>query len=662
MFRKLISTITLLMTLMLAACGGGGGKGEGASSSGSTNSSLAFPLNVVVANARFLLFPNAQRLVTDATLTGTEQTNSAAYANAYYAAIDAGGLRTTKNNWMLANGFIAATGINTGTELNVVFGDRKDLGYGRRMTARQSPDGSLAFFVDNYLVDVGGAGYAYSSLNIDAAVVQSAQRFVSTSAIEFTDLDGPGGVNGPKFVKFFVFDPSGNRKTMVDQDGLGEKAMPLICVSCHGGRADRLTTANLFPVVGNAASQQAGDTTSRLQVLKVHTFDFSALRDPDPLINSVRTRASQEAAMKTINQWIHDTYANTGDNEWDGSVAQAAIAAAYGGAGFPSATYSDTAAQTFVPNANWTTSGQAGLYQNAVSPACMTCHILRGTKNQNDISFTTFTQFSAYADRIKAHVFDRGNMPLVNLVFNEFWTTGSVMPQLFAAVPAISAQGATASLKPGRPIADPGPDRYVRQGTLALTAINSLYASSFSWSLVSNPGNGASFTGSTSGATTSLNFAADGTYVVRLTAAGNGLTGSKDITVLVDNAAAPAPGTLNFTTIQAVFTSAGCTGGGCHSGTLTDPGHPPLSYVAGDYVSTAEFLNTVRSRINFTDVSASPLLRKPSNNHHGGSLVTGFGVFNPPGNNTKIDSVPVGDATRVNYDLFVSWIMAGAPQ
>jgi len=185
---------------------------------------------------------------------------------------------------------------------------------------------------------------------------------------------------------------------------------------------------------------------------------------------------------------------------------------------------------------------------------------------------------------------------------------------------------------------------------LALTAINSLYASSFSWSLVNNPGNGASFTGPTSGTSTSLNFAADGTYVVRLTASGNGLTGTKDITVLVDNAAAPAPGTLNFATIQGVFTGAGCTGGGCHSGTLTDPGHPPLSYVAADYATTAEFLNTVRSRINFTDIVASPLLRKPSGNHHGGALVAGFDTSNP-----------VGNASRDNYDLFVEWIMAGAP-
>ena len=648
-FRFLIS---ILLACMLTACGGGGGSGEGAPGAGSGSSGLAFPLNVVIANARFLLFPNSQRLATDASLAGSEQTNSAAYANAYYAAIDPLSQRATKSAWMARNGFSSGTG----TELHVVFGDQKDLGYGRRMTARQSLDGSLAFFVDNYLVSLGGAGYAYSSLNVDAAVVQSAQRFVSTSAIEYSDLDGPGGNDGPKFVKFYVFDTNGNRKIMVDQDGLGEKAMPLICVSCHGGRADRLTTGNLFPLVGNAASRLApaidadsrGDTTSRLQTLKVHTFDFSSLADPTT--SSVRTRASQEPAMKMINQWVHATYANTGDNEWNGSVAQAAIAEAYGGAGFPNANYSDTAAQNFAPN-DWATT-EPTLYRNVVSPACMTCHLLRGTKIQNpaningDISFATFAQFNGYADRIKAHVYDRGNMPLVNLVFNEFWKTGSNMPQQLAAVTTISAEGATSTLKPGRPIADPGPNRYVRQGALALTAINSLYASSFNWSLVNNPGNSASFTGSTSGTSTTINFAANGTYVVRLTASGNGLTGSKDITILVDSAA-PAP--PNFSDIQPIL-AANCTVG-CHSGDLTLSNRPPLSYLAADYSSTAEFLNTVKSRINFTDVVASPLLRKPSNNHHGGLLVTGFNTSNP-----------IGNASRNNYDLFVEWIMAGAPQ
>ena len=277
--------------------------------------------------------------------------------------------------------------------------------------------------VDNYLVDTGSSGgYSYSSLNVDAAVVQSVQRFESTSAIEFCDLDGTGGANGPKFVKFYVFDKNGNRLNRVNQDGLGEKAMPNICVNCHGGRGDRLTPTGTFPVVENAASQVAGDTSSRLQVLKVHEFDFSTQADAS--IGAVRTRASQEADMKTINQWVAATYSGTGINEWDGSVAQSAIQAAYGGAGFPNANYDDNLAKTFTPG-NWAAQGQSTLYQNVVAPNCMTCHILRGTKNQSDISFTNFTQFSDYADRIKAHVYDRGNMPLAAIVFNNFWANTS---------------------------------------------------------------------------------------------------------------------------------------------------------------------------------------------------------------------------------------------
>ena len=59
----------------------------------------------------------------------------------------------------------------------------------------------------------------------------------------------------------------------------------------------------------------------------------------------------------------------------------------------------------------------------------------------------------------------------------------------------------------------------------------------------------------------------------------------------------------------------------------------------------------VRSRINFTDIAASPLLRKPSGNHHKGLLVAGFNASAAP-----------GDAARARYDLFLNWILNGAPQ
>ena len=59
----------------------------------------------------------------------------------------------------------------------------------------------------------------------------------------------------------------------------------------------------------------------------------------------------------------------------------------------------------------------------------------------------------------------------------------------------------------------------------------------------------------------------------------------------------------------------------------------------------------MRSRINFTDLVASPLLRKPSNNHHNGLLRPGFSADKAP-----------GDSARASYDLFLNWILNGAPR
>ena len=70
-----------------------------------------------------------------------------------------------------------------------------------------------------------------------------------------------------------------------------------------------------------------------------------------------------------------------------------------------------------------------------------------------------------------------------------------------------------------------------------------------------------------------------------------------------------------------------------------------------DATDTAWLYAEVRSRLNFTDIVASPLLRKPSNNHHFGGLQDGFDTSKVP-----------GDPARVNYDLILDWILSGAPQ
>ena len=173
----------LAIALLVAACGGGGSPAD-------TRPGQQTP-PLVDGPKAFLLFPNPQ-VQTD----GTLQTNTLAYAEAYYRAIDPLNERDTLAKYKATNGF--ETG--TGAEYNVIFGDQRDLGYGRRMYARQKPDGTLAFYVENYQVQAGET-YQYSPLNLDAAIVRDTRWLVGINAIEFSP--GPGG--GASFPKFYNY-------------------------------------------------------------------------------------------------------------------------------------------------------------------------------------------------------------------------------------------------------------------------------------------------------------------------------------------------------------------------------------------------------------------------------------------------------------------------
>ena len=635
--------IAVLAPLMLVSCGSGSNPGD---------VRTGVPASSVITGPnKFLLFPNPQMQP-----DGTLQTNTTEYAQAYYAAIDPLNAKDTLAKWKVANGFDSGTG----TQTSAVFGDVLDLGYGRRMTGRKNTDGTIAFMVENYHVDVG-AGYGYSGLNLDAAVRQDTKWHIGTNGIEFSP--GPGG--GVKFAKFFTFDPNtGARLLAGDLDGRGNKAMPGICINCHGGRADPLTPAAaatgkpLFPLVQNSVSLKRGDTQARLQMFAVGSFDFSTLPG--------LTRTDQEAALKVFNTFVLCTYplsvASTagedacrpaaGANEWQGTAATL-LKAAYGGDGMQNDAFSDT----YVPP-SWSTAGQTTLYQNVIAQACRTCHVQRGTANQADIDFTVFSNFQGYSERIKAHVIDRGNMPLAKIVYDKFWSTN--MPDTMATF--LQGQGYTvrdsagAVLQPGRPVADAGPDRVVAPGSTPLSAVNSQFASSYTWSFVMNPGS-ATLTNPTL-ATPTFTATANGIYTLQLIV-GNGTTQSApaSLSLVVNNALTPNPAAIRFADIKNILT-VGCTG--CHSTTsLATAAITPIVYNNvdrnGDGTVNATddlwFYTELRGRINFTDVIASPLLRKPSGKHHAGGLLGGFDTSKAP-----------GDPLRANYDLFLNWILNGAPQ
>ncbi|MHB1235994.1 MAG: hypothetical protein ACYCY7_00375 [Gallionella sp.] len=695
-YRHFISACAglLVATLLLVSCSGG-------------NPGDVFPMSATAITPTsgpdsFLLFPNPQQQP-----DGTLQTNTSTYATAYYAAIDPNNNEDTLDKWKAANGF---GNLATGTETTVVVGDQKDLGYGRRITARNITSGpnagTIAVMVENYLVKPA-AYYTYSSLNLDAAVVQDQRWHVGTNAIEFSasactssDSNIPSATcnSAIKFAKFYTFNPTtGARLLAADLDGRGDKSMPGICITCHGGRGDPLTPATgsptgqpLFPWVGNSASAKRGDVQAHLQPLIVDSFGYSTTPG--------YTRADQEAKLKTINEWVLSSYpipASTAfpedqnrrvanRNEWAGTAANI-IKAAYGGNGLPNATFSDTYLPTGWQAATFGAAAE-NLYKTVVAPYCRTCHIQRGSNAYgiDDLNFDNYctqttlgtcdsdsvnpynSYFYGYAPRIKAHVIDHGNMPLAKIVYERFWGSndpGTLATFLQAAQTEAVRDASGAVLRPGRPIADPGPD-HTTTSPATLSAANSLYATTYNWSVVSG---GGALSNPTS-ATPTLT-ASNGSINVLQLVVGNGSVQSApvQVTVKIDStmgtSANPMPATPHFSDIKAVLQGpAGCSG--CHS----PGGGPPIFYTDidrngdGTYVLADDdpwFWTELRGRINFTDVAASPLLQKPSGHHHGGGY-----VLDPTLTYACAACAPysnIGTYNAAAYNMFINWILNGAP-
>jgi mono/diheme cytochrome c family protein len=632
----------VIATLVLAACGGGGSPGD-------TRPGTNPPIVPGEPNA-FLLFPNPQMQP-----DGSLQTNTPAYAQAYYAAIDPDNAKDSLAKWKAANGFDTATG----TQVTAVFGDSRDLGFGRRLTARQNADGTLAFLVENYLIKTGAA-YGFSPVNLEAAIVRDPNALVYVAAIEFS----PGPEGGVSFAKFFNFNvATGVRENMVDIDGRGDKAMPGPCIACHGGRADALTPPDAsgkprFNLLLNAVSGTRGDVLGQLPPFEVASFQFST--DPG------YTRADQEPLLKTVNEWVLCSYplpapsmfpedacrraASSG--EWQGTAA-GLIKGAYGGDGLPNPAYAESPAPS-----SWASAEQISLFETVHAPACRVCHQMRGTGMQSDIDFTTYAKFQSYAERIVATVVNRGNMPLAKLVYDTFHASpGEEMLADFLVGQGQPARDAGGNvLRPGRPIADPGPDRVVRQGATQLSATNSLFADAYVWSIVSGPNGGAALTNAKTAQPT-FNAVIDGTYVLSLVASNaSAQSAPTSLTLVVNNALTPAPSAIRFSDIKAALQD-GFECQGCHA--PGSPLHPPIAFTNydrdGDALITptddAWFYAEVRSRINFVEIIASPLLQKPSGHHHFGSVGPGFDT-----------SLTPGQPGRAKYDLFLNWALNGAPQ
>ncbi len=622
------------------------------------------------------------------------QIDQAAYTNAYYTVVDSLSAKTTLAAFKTANNFNATNcqpGITgTAEEYEVKFRDVHDLGYGRHMCVhRNITTGDIAVWVENFQVSAISSQH-YGPLNLEALINNDYRWHVGTNAIEYSATPTSGGV---KFVKFYTFNPDGTRRTLVDLDGRGAKAMPIPCITCHGGKGLPLTAAGLFPTI---AAFPRAETLAHMQALNVDTLDFS---DKSPW-----TRPEQEATLKRINQIVLCTYplpfgtssalpedacrsASTAIAGWQGTTAEM-VKSWYGGNGMPNPAAQDA----YVPT-GWTDgatapvsgdtvpAGATNLYRTVVAPYCRVCHALRGNLNSpgaNDIDFTEYSKFigtstyqgfavgpagGGHYNRILYHAFEKGHMPLALLKWEQFWDSAAPMT-LAGFVPGAMSGGSV--LRPNRPVAIPGPDRIAPiNAVFKLSGATSINATSYRWRVTSGLGI------ISAGELTSIRptFTAPGTNGAITTVelvVSDGVSNSDPVTMTITASSAVTvlnPSAIRFADIKNILQNTGgitpatpCTG--CHTNAAGNNG-PPVFYNTYDRVGSGnandaanlhQFYLDIRARINFTDVEASFILRRPSGHHHPGGLLNGFDVDNQIG----------GD--RTHYNTILNWIMNGAPE
>lgn len=594
--------------------------------------------------------------------------NNAAWANAYYTAIDPNNERDTLAKWKIKNGFDDSL-VNNGADVLVIFRDARDLGYGRKIYARKNANGCVAFYVENFFVDIID-GLDYNSLNLVAAINNDHQHHFGTNAIEFSDLDGDCDGNEPMFNKFYTFTASiashenQPRAIKVDLDGRGKLFMPGTCISCHGGTSKPLLADGTFasgalpgsPYPSEDPLKRAGDTHAKLQPMDIEDFEFSD--------RAGFSQAEQLAAFRELNEMIYSTYPSSGlQGLWHDDFSREIINGWYNGDvnnASNIAFNADFVPEEWRPNPDTGTppAGSDQLFLSVIKPYCLACHSKMGIAglgtnadtligDGKDIDFSSYTKFISHENQIKDYVYRRGNMPLSLLTYDKFWASDA--PNILASFLTDFTPDTTNGKinPPGKPIANAGLDR-ISTSPVTLDANASLFSDGYDWAIISTPATSTSATlNSPNDVRPVFTADVDGGYTLQLISR-NSQTGKQSIadtvTIRIDSTLNPAPKDITFNThIRPILDTdnVGCVECHHHSPSVitTIVGIPVFFNIGSETL-----YQDTRERINFAEPGLSPLLLKPTGNHHFGGSVPGFDLN--------------GDQSQ--YDLFVNWILEGA--
>lgn len=308
----------------------------------------------------------------DVTLGSTSYTADD-LAESYYETIDPDDDATTLEDWKQN-----VCGWPLGSwDVKATYQNRSDLGFIRDMYSYTGSDGRVCMYVTNY-PDFGAylAGQPIATVAMDWA---PDPRDPSSAPAFFT--------------RFYVFDaPGTGRLTSIDLDGTGPRAVPQLCMNCHGG--SYVASADV------AANGWAGwgDVGARFL-----PFDASAYGYLDTLPGGAPSgidAASQQEAFRQLNEAVLRTQAD--------AETRAMIHRWYGSTATSSNSLPVTTPDFHALPAGWTGSlDDQDVYLDVASRHCLLCH----TSHADVIDFDTASEFQGWSAMIHYDLCQQRQMP-----------------------------------------------------------------------------------------------------------------------------------------------------------------------------------------------------------------------------------------------------------
>lgn len=322
----------------------------------------------------------------DATAANTADVAARAAADRYYARFPAAEQHTTLANFKAANGFNADVNacksddpaVNVSGELCAWYRNEFDLGFGRQMHCRTVTPGpfGLPSKYACYVTNFKNENDAFN--NTPLLQLRDPAGEAATVAMTWKQSSDPA-----VRIRYYAYSQTGARLTTAALDGGGPKAVPGLCLSCHGGQ------------------HNADDTVTGSHFLP---FDQVSL----PMASA---RPDQAAKIKELNRgviytdFITDTYAYTPITDLTVGWYD----------GFDDV---DTYNGGYVPP-GW--SENPSLYLGVVAPYCRSCHIAQ----PGAYEWTTLANFQQSYDSILRDVCNFRTMPHAERTYQRFWESGA---------------------------------------------------------------------------------------------------------------------------------------------------------------------------------------------------------------------------------------------